>query len=80
MQGGYITVCYRECGDYLTFERIADKALIMTQDLIYKEPAALSHVREATFSLSRSRRIRSGKLLAGGRYITQQLLWKLFSA
>jgi len=37
IQSGYITVCYREYGDYLGFERIADKALIMTDDLIYNE-------------------------------------------
>ena len=37
IQSGYITVCYREYGDYLRFERIADKALIMTDDLIYNE-------------------------------------------
>jgi hypothetical protein len=64
MQGGYVTVCCRVYGDYPTFEQITLKALIMTLDLIYKEPTALSQVREAAFSLSHSRRIRSGKLLA----------------
>jgi len=27
MQGGYVTVCYREYGDFLGFERIANKVL-----------------------------------------------------
>jgi hypothetical protein len=31
MQGGYVTVCCREYGDYLTFERIAEKALIIVR-------------------------------------------------
>ena len=34
MQGGYVTVCYREYGDYLGFERIADKALHPTAILL----------------------------------------------
>ena len=48
MQGGYVTGCCREYGDYLTFERIADKALIMTDDLIYNEKVS-SNRTEALF-------------------------------
>ena len=48
MQGEYVTGCYREYGDYLTFERIADNTLIMTDDLIYNERVS-SNRTEALF-------------------------------
>jgi len=48
MQGGYATVCYREYGDDLTFERIAEIALMLTDDLIYTERVS-SNRTEALF-------------------------------
>lgn len=48
IQSGYATVCCREYGDYLRFERIADKVLIMTDDLIYNERVS-SNRTEALF-------------------------------
>ena len=48
MQGGYATVCYQEYGDDLTFERIAEIALMLTDDLIYTERVS-SNRTEALF-------------------------------
>jgi hypothetical protein len=48
MQGAYATVYCREYGDDLAFERIADRALIMTDDLIYTERVS-SNRTEALF-------------------------------
>jgi Ca2+/Na+ antiporter len=49
MQGGCVTVCYREYGDDLWFERIAyEQVLIMTDDLIYNERVS-SNRTEALF-------------------------------
>ena len=48
MQDGYATVCYREYGDDLTFERIAEIALMLIDDLIYTERVS-SNRTEALF-------------------------------
>ena len=37
IQSGYATVCFREYGDYLTFERIVEKSLLLAYALIYTE-------------------------------------------